>query len=421
MANQLEILHILRAAQRPVRDQALALIAHLPRSRFTSRVAGELDALTRRRLEMTGTGWVQMPLPATAGLGGQVAAVRRMERLLATTRPKVVHAYGFQAAFTALSARRRLPEPPAVICSPFGPPGLPHGSAILSSLVTLAAGWVLRSADAVTVQSDLEAETLLPLAGTAPPEMVHVPEGVLVEPLREDFEPGAKRRLVGLDPAAAIIGVMAPPDGVGMGPVLQAARLVCDMRPNVEFVSLGQGGKTPHFARIAHELGLSGSVVFLGDRADLNEIIASLNILLVPQYFPGVPSAVVHALTAGLPVVVSDSADLPDLVRGVRQKRVVPAGEVAALHDALAAFIDIVPRRAEEDLFDSELGFSYRELLIPETAVDLDTLGLDAVSSAETSQEQKAVQRVIERYSMSRVATRFADLYMQTAAAVARS
>jgi len=124
MATQLEILHILRAAQRPVRDQALALIAHLPRSRFTSRVAGELDALTRRRLEMTGTGWVQMPLPVTAGLGGQLAAVRRMERLLATTRPQVVHAYGFQASFTALSARRRLPEPPAVICSPFGPPGL---------------------------------------------------------------------------------------------------------------------------------------------------------------------------------------------------------------------------------------------------------------------------------------------------------
>jgi len=336
MASQLHILHIFRAAQRPSRDQALALIARLPRSRFVSKVVGELDPLTRRRLEVTGTGWVQMPLPVTAGLGTQLAAARRMERLLATTHPSVVHAYGFQAAFTALSARRHLGEPPAVICSPFGPPGLPEGSALARRLVAVAAGWVLRSADAVAVQSEHEAQALLPLAGSRPPAIVRVPEGVVIETLRGDFEPGAKRRLVGLDPAAAIVGVMAPPNGAGLGPVLQAARLICDMRPNVEFVSLGQGGKTPHFARLAHELGISGSMVFLGDRADLHEIIASLNVLLVPEYFPGVPSAVMHALTVRLPVIVGDAADLPELVRGVRQKRIVPRGDVAALHDAVA-------------------------------------------------------------------------------------
>ncbi len=415
MSEPIELMHIFRSGAGFIRGQALALISRLSRRRFHTTVAGELDARTKRRLVMNRARWVQMPLPTDIHPLQQIRTARRLARLLSTQDTALVHAHGFQAAFTALLARRHLANGPVVICSPYGLPGLVQRSGLARQSLVRAARWVMREADVVVVQSDYEALQLASLASGNVDNLQVVPEGVVLESLREDFEPGAKRRLVGLDPMAAIVGVMAPPEGTGVTSFLQAARSVMALRPNVEFVSIGHGAKTEHFVQVAHHLGLSGCTVFLDERADIVEIIASLNALVIPADYPGARRYAVHALANNIPLIVAENGGLPDVVSEIKQARTVPRDDVAGLEQAMAEFLDTVPARDSDELFDDDIGFSHRELMVSGMVIDFDTVGLEPVPGRELTDEQDAIQRTIERFSMQRVASHFTHLYTQAA------
>ena len=154
MSEPLRLTHILRSGELTIRDQVLTLIAQLPTRQFDITVAGELDNFTKRRLVQNKARWVQMSLPSDLHPLWQMRTARRLARLLTTQDSAIVHAHGFQAAFTALLARRYLKDGPAVICSPFGLPGLKRNSGVHNHSVAVAARWVLREADLVVVQSE---------------------------------------------------------------------------------------------------------------------------------------------------------------------------------------------------------------------------------------------------------------------------
>lgn len=411
MSEPLKVMHVLRSREYAIRDQILALISHLPTRLFDTTVTGELDDYTKRRLGQSKAQWVQMSLPTDLGLRSQTRAARRLARLLVTQDTAIVHAHGFQAAFTALMARRQLTNGPAIICSPFGLPGLARHSGVQHRSVLTAARWVLRKADLVVVQSEHEADQLRELMRGPLPNLRQVREGVVLERLREDFEPGAKRRLVGLDPMAAIVGVTVPPGGRCTMPILEAARDVVAPRPNVEFVLIGDDAKHPRFAQVAHELGLSGCTVCLGNRADIVEIIASLNVLVIPADYVGARHHAVHALLNGIPLIVGRDGDLPELVQGLSQASVVTCDDAENVNTAIARFLDAVPTDNDGHLVDDELGFSDRELLVSGLMIDLDAFGLEPVPRRPLDAEQAAVQKIIERYSMEATGRTYGQLY----------
>ena len=415
MTEPLDMMHIFRSDAQAVADLALRLIAHVPRRLFRTTVAAELDAATKRRLERSHAHWVQMALPTGIEPLRQFETARRLARLLENQGTSVIHAHGFQAAFTALSARRQVSGAPAVICTPYGPPRFGGRSSLGRQSVAAAASWVLTHADMVTVQSEAELEQMAELTTRELSNVVVVPEGVSVEPLRADFEPGAKRRLVGLDAGAAIVGLTAPPEGRGIDDFLEAARRVSLAMPNVEFLLVGRDAKTDEFAGKAHELGLTGATVFLGDRADIIEIIASLNVLVIPAEYVGSRRHALHALANNIPLVVVADGGLPEVVGDLEQTMVVPVGDTAALERALVAFLDMVPGGTGAEQIIEELGISYSEMLIPDAVVDLDRPGLDPVADGELSERESALRHTIERFSMTKVAGRFAELYLQVA------
>jgi glycosyltransferase involved in cell wall biosynthesis len=415
MTEPLDMMHIFRSQPRPVADLALRLIARVPRRLFRTTVAGELDAATKRRLESSQAHWVQMPLPTGVEPLRQLETARRLARLLENQGTRVVHAHGFQAAFTALSARRQVSAHPPVICTPYGPPHLGARTGLRRHSVAAAASWVLQHADVVTVQSEAELQQMEELTTRGLTNVVVVPEGVDLEPLRADFEAGAKRRMVGLDAGAAIVGVMAAPEGRGIDDFLQAAHRVSLAMPNVEFVLLGHGAKTEEFAQKAHELGLAGATVFLGDRADIIEIIASLNLLVIPAEYIGARRHALHALANNIPLVVTTDGGLPEVVTDVQLAKAVPMGDTTALERTIAALLDTVPGAAGTDMIVEELGINYSEMLIPEVVLDLDRPGLQLLSERELSEQERDVLHTIERFSMTKIAGRFTELYLQVA------
>lgn len=76
---------------------------------------------------------------------------------------------------------------------------------------------------------------------------------------------------------------------------------------NAVLIFVGKGELEQKIAQKADSLGLKESVVFLGARADVNEIMQAFDVFLFPSLFEGLPVTMVEAQAAGLKCIISDT------------------------------------------------------------------------------------------------------------------
>ena len=76
---------------------------------------------------------------------------------------------------------------------------------------------------------------------------------------------------------------------------------------NAILLLIGQGELENKVKQQVHEYGLDDSVVFLGVRKDIPNLLFSMDLFLFPSFFEGMPNTVIEAQTTGLPCLISDS------------------------------------------------------------------------------------------------------------------
>jgi glycosyltransferase EpsF len=105
-------------------------------------------------------------------------------------------------------------------------------------------------------------------------------------------------------------------------------------RAGVDFrmLMVGDGPERPGIESMVQQHALDGSVLFLGMRTDIPELMAAADVMLMPSFHEGFPVVLVEAQAAGLPSVVS-SAVSPEVELGMDMVRFVgldaPDGEWA--------------------------------------------------------------------------------------------
>lgn len=102
---------------------------------------------------------------------------------------------------------------------------------------------------------------------------------------------------------------------------------------------VGGGELQTALARQVDDLGLTGRVHFLGPRRDLGDLLAAMDVFVMPSLWEGLPLSLVLAMGAGLPVVATSVAGIPEVVDSGRTGLLVPPGDRAALGSALATLI----------------------------------------------------------------------------------
>jgi glycosyltransferase involved in cell wall biosynthesis len=132
----------------------------------------------------------------------------------------------------------------------------------------------------------------------------------------------------------------------GIFPLLEAFALVRAARPDA---SLGIAGDGPTLAEVrarVTELGLDGAVDVLGNvpRADVPGLMHASAVYCLPSFGEPYATTVIEAMAAGLPLVVTNSGGLAELV-DAEGGLLVPPRDVPALAAALLAILDS-PERA---------------------------------------------------------------------------
>ena len=131
----------------------------------------------------------------------------------------------------------------------------------------------------------------------------------------------------------------------------------------LHLIVVGDGELRDDLRRRAEALGILGRVHFLGARRDLGNILAAADIFAMPSYWEGLPLSMVLAMGAGLPVVASRVAGIPEVVNDGVNGLLVDAGNSAQLARALATLVN-------DSRLRSRLGSAAKAFVLPRFGID---------------------------------------------------
>jgi glycosyltransferase involved in cell wall biosynthesis len=127
---------------------------------------------------------------------------------------------------------------------------------------------------------------------------------------------------------------------------LEMARLVHARAPQVRFLAVGGDsavediGWLDRMKHLANELGVDRLVCFPGSRDDIQDIMHSIDVLVVPSLDEGFGRVIVEAAAAGVPAVGANAAGIPEVVRDGQTGLLVPPRDGAAIATAVLRMLD---------------------------------------------------------------------------------
>lgn len=108
-------------------------------------------------------------------------------------------------------------------------------------------------------------------------------------------------------------------------------------------------GDGPHRSRLEHlasDLRVCDRIIFLGERRDINGLLAASDIFVLSSHNEGLPISVIEACCAGIPVVATEVGGLPDLRSIGLDVVLTKPRDRCSLQDALLALADPLRRQS---------------------------------------------------------------------------
>lgn len=172
------------------------------------------------------------------------------------------------------------------------------------------------------------------------------------------------RRELGIAPDAFVIGTAGRLVPVkAQASLLRAARLVLQERGDARFVIAGDGPLRDGLLRTADQLGIAGECILSGARDDIHDVIAAMDIFVLPSLHEGIPIALLEAMALCRPVVATGVGGIPEVIEDRSNGLLVPPGDDRALASAclevardasLAGRMGVTARQTIEARFSHE-------------------------------------------------------------------
>jgi glycosyltransferase involved in cell wall biosynthesis len=125
----------------------------------------------------------------------------------------------------------------------------------------------------------------------------------------------------------------------------------------------GGGSQREALAQLAADLGVASRVCFLGERPQVADVLAALDVFVMPSRREGLGVAVLEAMAMALPVVASSVGGIPEAVEPGTTGLLVPRDDP----DALAAALDEIGRDRQRAL---RMGAAGRQRVLAEFSME---------------------------------------------------
>jgi glycosyltransferase involved in cell wall biosynthesis len=265
--------------------------------------------------------------------------LRRGARIIEGLDPDVIHTHLKHADLVGARSARRLDIP--MVSTLHIIENTP--TAVGRVKRRLAAQARLRTAARTVAVSEPQRTWYLDAFPADPARVVHIPNGVARPVPITDARRRAIRREIGVRPDALMattVGILRKEKGHAV--LLDAARQL-SLDIDIQIVVVGDGPERAPLVRQADAADLvPDRVIFAGFREDVPDVLAASELVVHPSLEDALPTALLHALGAGVPIVASDIGGIPEIVTpdvGI----LVRSGSADALVDGLQQMIERLP------------------------------------------------------------------------------
>jgi glycosyltransferase involved in cell wall biosynthesis len=226
-----------------------------------------------------------------------------------------------------------------------------------------AEGWLMRHTDAVVASAESVRDYYVEQIGADRDKVEVIYNAVDWSQLTMTLSRDAVRAGLGVPagaPAAAIIARLTEQKAHRV--LFEALASRPDLA-SLHLVVVGDGDLRDDLQRRVEQLGLTARVHFTGARRDLGNLLGAADMFVMPSLWEGLPLSMVLAMGAGLPVIASRVAGIPEIVRDRTTGLLVDPGHAPQLAGAMAELIADAPLGAR-------LGAAAREFVRPRFGTD---------------------------------------------------
>jgi glycosyltransferase involved in cell wall biosynthesis len=114
-------------------------------------------------------------------------------------------------------------------------------------------------------------------------------------------------------------------------------------RENAKFLLVGDGGDAQKLRALAEQLHLLGDVIFAGFRTDLPDLYAAMDAVCLTSLREGLPTTLLEAMAAGVPIVATDAPGTVSLLRHRENGLLAPMKDA----DGIASGLETVMAQPE--------------------------------------------------------------------------
>ena len=147
----------------------------------------------------------------------------------------------------------------------------------------------------------------------------------------------------GRSPTIVTVGRLAAQKDLSL--FLEAAALLRHDCPAARFMVIGDGPCRSELERTAAALGLGTAVSFLGERADVPDLLHAADVFWLTSAWEGLPNVLLEAQASGIPAVTRDVGAAREIVRHGVTGYVVPRRDAGAFA-SLTRQLLVDPERA---------------------------------------------------------------------------
>lgn len=340
------------------------VIRGLNKERFGVFVASNPGGTFEKKLTEVGIKIDPLDMTSRYNLG----TISQLKKIIKTKDVQIVHSQGGRADFFARIAAR-IANVPIIISSVAM---LVEGydvSILRKGLYVLIDRWTERWVNKFIVLSEALRRALIERHKIPPEKIVRIYNGIELKEYNPDLKEVRSKKLevrreLGLKNDVPVIGAIGRLVWQkGFEYLIQAIPKVIEVFPETRFLIVGEGPLKDKLKVKSEKLKVKDNIIFTGFRSDIKEILASIDLLVMPSLLEGLPMVLLEGMAMAKPIVATRIDGVTEVLENGKMGLLVPAKNPHALAEAI---LKVLNNKTKADL----LGQNARKMVEEKFSVE---------------------------------------------------